>query len=141
MKDETLMPFGKYENIPLAQVPEKHLTWMYHDILRRYDKDEILTTDEVNFISYIENKDVQKRSFCVFQMSCAECYEIFHQDEYFVKVDEKGEPLGTELKRVFSYSEFNMENKETCCSHPSVSKNYNYSPIYEHPTMDDELPF
>ncbi len=86
-----------------------------------------------------------KMKFREFQSSCSKCYEIIYQGKFFVKIDEKGEPLRSECKRVFNNPYFKERIRCGCCG----SREFNYSYLYTQlqksedakAVIDDDLPF
>lgn len=87
-----------------------------------------------------------KMKFCDFQVTCNNCFEIIYLDKYFVAVLRNGQPLESELKRVFAYPEFQVEKPCPCCGKTDFTKDYGYEAI---PVSDedyfgedeDDLPF
>ncbi|MBD3627622.1 DUF3820 family protein [Cyclobacterium sp.] len=59
MNDQTLMPFGKYKNTPMANVPDSYLLWLYNRIMMKSESGQPLNQDESRILSYIEDYGVE----------------------------------------------------------------------------------
>ncbi len=85
-----------------------------------------------------------KMKFCDFQVSCKKCHEIIYQDKYFVSILRNGAPEESELKRVFSYPEFDVVKTCPCCGKSNFARGYKYEPLpvsSEDYIDEDDLPF
>lgn len=85
-----------------------------------------------------------KMKFCDFQVSCKKCHEIIYQDKYFVGILRNGEPMKSELERVFSYPEFHVVKTCPCCGNSNFTNGYKYEPLpvsSEDYVNEDDLPF
>jgi uncharacterized protein (DUF3820 family) len=59
MKDQDLMPFGKYKDTPMANVPDSYLLWLYNRIMMKQESGQPLNQDESRILSYIEDYGVE----------------------------------------------------------------------------------
>lgn len=55
MNDQTPMPFGKYKDTPMANVPDSYLLWLYNRIMMKSESGQTLSQDESKILSYIED--------------------------------------------------------------------------------------
>lgn len=59
MNDQTPMPFGKYKDTPMANVPDSYLLWLYNRIMMKSESGQPLNQDESRILSYIEDYGVE----------------------------------------------------------------------------------
>lgn len=88
---------------------------------------------------------ISEMPFCEFSLSCNDCHEVIHHGEYSVSVMSNGNPLSSEIKRVFAYPDFETIKKCPGCGGSDLSREYSYEPIKTSGDCNieelDDLPF